>query len=494
MRHFFEWFAQHGQARRPWLVLGKGPSFGLRTRIDLSGYQLLSLNHAVREQPVLLAHLIDLDVVEACADALLHHARYVVLPWYPHVDNAPGARSLEDLLPANELLGRLSGEGRLLWYDLSIAPLRHGPGPVVQASFFSAEAAVSLLALAGARRIRSLGVDGGAGYSADFQDLEGRTLLANGQPGFDLQFQGIARTILQTGVDFAPLDHPSPVVVCIHSPESSALPDRVLEFTLRKHASISVGVHAIRSAKDVEKVPPAVVEEEGLAGDHRCCRAVLMAPGSLVFDDLRKLWTRPMQGEAIEVPHAPEAPRGIAATAAAVVTAATPGRLAEMCAALERPRGSDGLTRPTGADRIVACLPASWNRHDRLDEGPTSVLLYAAPGLQPWISRAHPLAHVWVAALLEAVREGFIPMELIRREVGLGHVRPSLLEQVDRGKTESLLVSWKARRRDARFTPPGGFPARRAGLLTDPLLVLRALARHARGQVRAYRRRTRRPA
>jgi hypothetical protein len=488
MQHFFEWFAQHGEAGRPWLVLGKGPSFSLRTSIDLSAYQLLSLNHAVREQPVLLAHLIDLDVAEACEEALLRQAAHVVLPWYPHVDNAPGARSLEELVPEHPLLRRLSEEGRLLWYDLSVAPRRHGPGPVVQASFFSAEAAVSLLALAGVRRIRSLGVDGGAAYSPAFQDLEGRTLLANGQPRFDLQFQGIARTMLQTGVDFAPLDHPSPLVVCIQSSVSSALPDRVLEFSLRKHTSIGVRVHTIRSAEDLEAVPPATVEHERLAHPEGYRRAIVLRSGALAFDDLRKLWTRPMNEEGVEVPHVSEQ-RAPLPAAAAVLTAASTPRLAELYRAVIGPPAG-----AVAAARVVQSLPASWNRHDSFDHGPTSLLVYAAPGLQPWISRAHPEAHVWVGELLEAIRDGFISPELVRQEVARGHVRPSLLEQVKTGSTESLLVSWRARRRDARFTPPEGSPARRAGFLTHPGLVARALARHARAQIRAYRRRSGLPA
>src|SRR5215213_6716504 len=170
MQHFFDWFAGR-DPNRPWLILGKGPSFGLRSRVDLGRYDLLSLNHAVREQRVVLAHMIDLDVVDACGEALFEQAEFVAVPWYPHVNHGPGTQSLGELVHTHPMLGRLSAAGRLLWYDLVVAPRRYGPGPVVQAACFSAEAAVSLLALAGVRRVRSLGVDGGGGYSANFEDL-----------------------------------------------------------------------------------------------------------------------------------------------------------------------------------------------------------------------------------------------------------------------------------------------------------------------------------
>ncbi|MBA3495600.1 MAG: hypothetical protein H0T86_00665 [Gemmatimonadales bacterium] len=490
MQHFFEWFAQHGSRDRPWLILGKGPSFGLRSRFDLSGYDILSLNHAVREQPVLLAHMIDLDVVDTCGATLLRHARHVVLPWYPHVENAPGPRSLEELLSSHDLLRTLASEGRLLWYDLGIAPRRYGPGPVVQAAYFSAEAAVSLLALAGVRRVRSLGVDGGSGYSSDFEDLARRTHLANGQPGFDLQFQGIARTMQRTGLDFAPLDQPSPMVVCVPSTEATALPERVLEFTIRKHASMNARLHRIRSTHDLETMSAAALENADAGGPSERRRAIVLSSSSLVFDDLRKLWARPFDREAVEVPlgvpaHELPTPPGVS-----LVTATDSHRLRELSrAALDLGRSTGEPTLPRGTLSVTASLPARWSRQDQFEAGNTSLLRYSAPGLQPWISRAHPFAHVWVATLLDAVRDGFVSLETIRTEVRLGHVRPSLLEQVESGSLESLLVSWSARRRDARWTPPDGSAARPAGLGTNPLLMLRALARHARSQIRAYRRR-----
>lgn len=489
MEHFFDWFRRQGELDRPWLILGKGPTFGRRDRYDLRAYRLLSLNHAVREQPVLLAHMIDLDVVDACGETLLRQAGHVVLPWYPHVRNAPGSRSLEELVPGHALLRRLAEEGRLLWYDLSTAARRHGPGPVVQATYFSAEAAVGLLALAGVRRVRSLGVDGGAGYSTDFEDLARRTLLANGHPGFDLQFQGIARTIMRTGVDFAPLDQPSPIVVGILSSETSVLPEKVLEFSLRRHTSMSVRVHPIRSPADVEAIARIANDEPAVAGPDGLRRAIVLPSGSLVLDDLRKLWTRPREREAVEVPRG-QAGEPPLAPAVAQVSAADAERLGAMVQAILTSAGARSELAGLASDiRLEASLPPSWGRPDRFKEGDTSLLRYSAAGRQPWISRAHPFGHLWVTTLLDAVREGFVTVDLIRAEVGLGHVRPSLLEQVLRGRPESLLLSRSARRRDAGFTPPGGAPATSAGAFTNLFLVLPALARDARRRLAAFRRR-----
>jgi hypothetical protein len=485
LQHFFDWARRRLDPLRPWLILGKGPSFARRARFDLSVYDLLSLNHAVREQPVRLAHLIDLDVVNACGAALLSHARHVVLPWYPHVRNAPGTRSLDELVRDHALLRRLAQEGRLLWYDLSIAPRRHGPGPVVQATYFSAEAAVSMLALAGVRQVRSLGVDGGAGYSTQFEDLAQDTLLANGQPAFDLQFAGIARTILETGLDFAPLDQPSPVSVLVLSAEPAPLPERVLEFSLRKHTSMSVAIRWIGTLNDVESGclnPPDQGHVAGLQ------RMLLLRSDALVVDDLRTLWSRPLARECVAVPAEPVRCGAPGTTSIALVTADPARTDAAILAAARLLAGQSAGASPTDAAPVEPSLPATWNTCDGAEEGTRSLLSFAAPPQRPWVSRAHPLAHRWVATLIDAVQAGFVSLDLVRTEVRLGRVRPSLLEQVERGNPESLLVSRAARRLDAAFVGRLG-AGTSAEPAPHPLRLFRAFARQARRRVRAYRRR-----
>src|SRR5260221_3436593 len=164
MRSFFEWFAESGiGADEPWLLLGKGPSFSRLRDHDVSRFRLLSLNHVVREVPVTVAHVIDADVVDACGEAIESNARVLAMPWIPHVKNRPGEKTLEELAVAHPILKRLDGQGRLVWYNLSTARRQRGGSPVVRVRFFSAEAALNLLAGSGARRLRPPGIDGGGG-------------------------------------------------------------------------------------------------------------------------------------------------------------------------------------------------------------------------------------------------------------------------------------------------------------------------------------------
>ena len=228
-----------GWLDRPWLVAGKGPSFTQVARVPLDDWRILTLNDAVRAVPRAdLAHFIDLEALERCSGAL-ERARCIVMPWFPHSGHRPGHAHLGALSRQHPVLARLRAQGRLLWYDLSSAPQRHGAHPVVTATFFSAEAALDLLAHAGVRRVRTAGVDGGTGYDEAFADLRGVSRLSNGQPRFDRQFESFARVIRRTGIDVAPLGVEAPMRVFIAASPRELLPARVLAHSIRCHASAS---------------------------------------------------------------------------------------------------------------------------------------------------------------------------------------------------------------------------------------------------------------
>jgi len=257
MRSFFEWFQAEGMdPNRPWLILGKGPSFSKRMEYDLTQFNTLSLNHAVREQQVTVAHMIDFDVINACGETILDNAQFLVVPWVPHLNNGPGPENLAELRHINPILRRMDEQDRLLWYNLSTARKRkHGNSPIVHVKFFSVEAALNLLTQAGVRRIRSLGIDGGATYSSEFNYLRDKTLFSNSRESFDVQFRVIAETIMNTGINYAPLDVESPVRVYVGATEAQMLAVKVLEYSIRKYASMSVEVFPLHLSGKVIPTP-----------------------------------------------------------------------------------------------------------------------------------------------------------------------------------------------------------------------------------------------
>jgi hypothetical protein len=492
VRHFFEWFAREIDAERPWLILGKGPSFAARGQFELNRFELLSLNHAARELPVRVAHMIDLDVVEACADSLEANAGVLVMPWYPHVAHRPGSRTLEELVPQSQVLSRLDRQGRLLWYDLSTAPERHGKGPVVRATYFSAEAALNLLALAGVRRVRSLGVDGGATYSGEFEDLKDKTLLANSRASFDLQFRGFARTIMSTGVDYAPLNIESPVRVYVGSQDAQMLAVKVLEFSIRQYASLSVEVFPLHQARIEHPMPREVRNRPrtpfsfqrfaipALAGYRG--RAIYLDSDMQVFQDIRGLWTLPFgDADLLAARDAGDDGRKPQFSVMLLNCEELRWDLAQIVERLDRGE----LTYETlmyqmaVARKVRAGIDPNWNSLERYRDGETALLHYTDMNTQPWISRANRHGYLWVRDLIAAVDKGFITRELVAEHVAQGFVRPSLLHQVDERIEEAALLPKTARDLDRGYVAPYQKMATHGGNgRGNPFRALRAVLRH----------------
>src|SRR5256885_8106863 len=399
MQTFFEWFRDKVKDHHAaWLILGKGPSFSRKHLYDLSRFHTLSLNHAVREQPVTVAHIIDYDVVDTCAEAIQKNARALVMPWRPHLNFAPGRKNLSELAQANPTLRLMNEQGRLLWYNLSTAQEQHGDSPVVRAKFFSAEAGLNLLAQAGVRRVRSLGVDGGATYSRAFDDLKDKSLLAGGHTSFDLQFEEIAKTILATGIDYAPLDTDTPVRIYVGATAAQMLPFKTLEYSIRKHASMSVEVFPLHRAqieipqpKDDENRPrtpfsfqrfliPAVAGHKG--------RAIYLDSDMLVFKDIRQLWMLPFDGAQVLTSQ----PFGMTGrrpqfSVMLLDCESLKWEIREIVNGLDE--GEFGyeqlMFEMKAAKHIRASINPAWNSLERFQKGKTALLHYTNMACQPWL-------------------------------------------------------------------------------------------------------------
>src|SRR5688572_15432536 len=127
------WLQDVRFADRPWLLLGKGPTFARRGEFDLAAFNRLGLNHVAREIPVDIAHVIDVDVLPAIAAALPQNAQWLLMPRYPHVHNRPDPnRPLESFFAEHPVLRDFADRGRLVWYDLrnKTCPVRGDGAPI----------------------------------------------------------------------------------------------------------------------------------------------------------------------------------------------------------------------------------------------------------------------------------------------------------------------------------------------------------------------------
>lgn len=192
---------------KPWLIIGKGPSFSKLSSLNLSKYYSIALNHAVSKVPsVDYVHVADLDVFEKIEDCLMTNNATLVSPYFLHNKNAPDAAFSVDKLaeiptkPHHNLFKHLVNTKRITTYVSSMSKsLGRKPelGRAICVRYFSSVAVVNLLCACGVKDITLVGIDGGSVYDSQFSDL---TPLTNGRKSFDVQFKEINKTVRRQGV------------------------------------------------------------------------------------------------------------------------------------------------------------------------------------------------------------------------------------------------------------------------------------------------------
>lgn len=487
MKSVLDWLPSYKQGvGNKVLLLGKGPTFAKRSRYDLEKFDLtIGLNHVVREMPVDLAHIIDLEVVEHCGQALYENAEFLVMPWIPHIRRKlpfseqtlsfkPGSMNLDECCEQIPLLGKLRSEGRLLYYNLGTAPAdRTVPGIwVLPPASFSAAVVLQMMAYAGVRYVRTLGIDGGSGYAGQFDDLKETTHLAAGQASYDAQFSEIARVIMNADMDFSPLDVDSPITIFVGTQPEQMLAFKVLEYSIKKHSSMSVKVVPLHEAaakagivipeprdpKNRPRTPfsfqrfaiPALMNYRG--------RAIYVDSDMQVFRDMRELWTWPFNGaEVLAIKEPEESGRRPQFSVMMMDCAALRWDVADLVAELDKGTWSyeQLVYDMAAAPHIRSDLPETWNELERYSENRTSLLHYTDMDTQPWLSTENVLGHVWCKDLFEAIHDNVISRSMVEEHVEKGWVRPSLVYQLDHAIVDPLLVPGHVKRRDMiSYVPP----------------------------------------
>jgi hypothetical protein len=431
---------------KTWLMLGKGPSFAHRHDVDLTQFATLSLNHVVLEQKVDVAHMLDWDVVQDTADALAEHCRYVLLPRHPNIDFGAALSTVEDLLRFVPALGDLAAQGRVVLY--SRAGVDKGPVPLVEVQHFSAEAALDALGHLGVKTVRTLGVDGGTSYAADFTAVAAATRLANGQPSFSRQTARLKAIARRHRMEVRPLV--DPLRIFVGADESQLLAAAVLEHTIRRFATRPVEVTLLtdvvtplprnprnhpRTAFSFSRFHiPALCSFEG--------RALYLDADMQVFGDISALWDIEFDGAKVLCTNqpaetTPEQWRGSSHF--------HPGRQMSVmmldCGALrwdvdEIVHGLDAeqytyeqlmfemcLLRP---EEIRDGLPTEWNHLEHYESQETQLLHYTVVPTQPWKNDANPLRSLWEQAFELAWSEHAIDEALLRAQIRGRHVKRSL--------------------------------------------------------------------
>lgn len=189
---------------RPWLMIGKGPSADRIADVALTDFDVCTLNDAIKLVPrAQLAHFIDVEVYDRCAELLLARADYIAIPDVLH-------RACKPALPAGVFIASrgdlraLDAAGRIVVYKRWARTLNEGEPPEgwIACRYFSSEAALGILGALGARIVRTIGIDGGSSYAKAF---EGLTPLQNGRTSFDVQGPALDAIAARHGIDLVPM-------------------------------------------------------------------------------------------------------------------------------------------------------------------------------------------------------------------------------------------------------------------------------------------------
>ena len=176
---------------KPWLILGKGPSF--KKYSELKGdFNVFGLNHVACLVKCDITHFIDADVLTT---AIFVNSNNILCPWHLHENNKVMWKTLPHLIKTETAFG--SCQSKIYWYNCSTwkkgpyLPVRR---EIVKVRYFSAEAAFQILGMLGEKKVYSLGIDGGGSYAVEFIKL-GLMPFRNHRETFDEQFEMIDKTL-----------------------------------------------------------------------------------------------------------------------------------------------------------------------------------------------------------------------------------------------------------------------------------------------------------
>jgi hypothetical protein len=189
-------------------------------------------------------------------------------------------------------------------------------------------------------------------------------------------------------------------------------------------------------------------------------KALYLDADMLVFRDIRSLWSLPFDGTTVlvqeEVPEHASMPRKKGA----------PAKRVRQCSVMlidcERARwdvkqivaGLDGQYTYEQLmyelcilpDEVVGCrVPFAWNSLEHYDFD-TRLIHYTDMNTQPWVSPDNRFGNLWLGEVRLMLETGALASRDLWREVELGYLRPSLLEELQEMPHEAGFSEEAARR------------------------------------------------
>jgi hypothetical protein len=256
----------------------------------------------------------------------------------------------------------------------------------------------------------------------------------------------------------------TPIKVFVAATPSEWLPARVLEFSIKETASTPISLHSIHSFNrpipmpaSLENRPRTPFSFQRFLIPELCeftGRAIYLDADMLVFRDIMEVWQQDLT--TCDLQTVMDAKRGRRKQFSVMLLncQTLQWNVEQIVADLDAGKMDyAGLMYEMRlARRIRSDIPSEWNSLEHFEAGKTALLHYTDMSTQPWVYAAHPLGYLWIESLRRALASGFITRDELKREVDQGHVRPSLLAQIETGHRD--LRAGEARKYDGAFRAP----------------------------------------
>ena len=254
--------------------------------------------------------------------------------------------------------------------------------------------------------------------------------------------------------------------VFVAATPSEWLAMRVLEFSIRKTASLPVEFSALytfdrpipmpQAKKNWPRTPfsfhrfliPELCEYQG--------KAIYLDADMLVFRDIAELWNQPL--DFCDLQTVQETKKGLPSQFSVMLLDCTrlSWSIETIISALDSGEleYSSLMHNMCIVENIGWDIPPEWNSLERYESQVTALLHYTNMHTQPWISLNNSFGSIWVGFLRRALEAGFISQKELEREVTVGHVRPSLQMEIERGGEQVMDLPVSLRQVDRGFIPP----------------------------------------
>ena len=187
-------------------------------------------------------------------------------------------------------------------------------------------------------------------------------------------------------------------------------------------------------------------------------RAIYLDSDMQVFRDILELWTWDFEGaDLLSVHEPPDTGRSSQFSVMVLNCQQLSWNVVDLVDQLQQGKWTyeEFILEMAPARAVATVLPPGWNDLERYNPEATSLVHYTDMNSQPWLVTHNPLAYLWCGDLLEAIEKGFISLAYVQDEIQKGHVRPSLLYQIEHNVADPHQLPDTAIRADRlSFVPP----------------------------------------